>query len=295
MSFDRELNQRVLEVTRILNDYLPKEEGHAKNLITAMNYGMNAGGKRLRPILMMETYRMFGGTEKVIEPFAAAIEMIHTHSLIHDDLPALDNDDFRRGKPTAHRVFGESAAILAGDALLNYAYETALKGVSLTADPIRMVKALQVLAKKTGIDGMLGGQGVDVELTGRSLDETQLDFIYRHKTGALLEAPMMIGAILAGASEEAVDKMERIAAKIGMAFQIRDDILDIISTTNELGKPVHSDDRNQKNTYVALYGMKQAENEVERLSSEAVLEIEEVFGKDHFLNQLVESLVYRKN
>lgn len=303
-----EIKEHVMEVEQIILSYMPKEEGYAKTVLSAMNYTMTAGGKRLRPILMLETYRMFGGDQKVIEPFMAAMEMIHTYSLIHDDLPALDNDDYRRGRKTAHIVYGEDMAILAGDALLNYAYETAAKAYDLLKeetsaekpDPVlyaarldRIVKAFQVLAHKPGIYGMIGGQTADVELTGKILSEEELDYIYKNKTGALIEASMMIGAILAGAKEEEVMQVEQLAGIVGYAFQIQDDILDIEGSAEELGKPLHSDEENGKVTYVTIHGIETAKQDVERMTEEAVRILDGLKVEDSFLRELILSLITR--
>lgn len=288
------MNERVQEIEAVIHKYMPEPAGYAKTVLSAMNYTVDAGGKRLRPMLMQETYRMFGGTEAVIEPFMAAIEMIHTYSLVHDDLPALDNDDYRRGRKTAHIVYGEAMAILAGDALLNYAYETAAKAFTLTNDLESAVKAYTVLTQKPGIYGMIGGQTADVELTGQPLTEEVLEYIYENKTGALIEASMMIGAILAGASTDAVKEIERLAGIVGRAFQIQDDILDIEGNEAELGKPLHSDEENGKVTYVTLHGMIQAKAEVENLSQEAVRILDSFPEENPFLRELILALVHRK-
>lgn len=295
MNFNIELEQKKKEIEDLIADYLPKEEGFAKELAKAMNYSMEAGGKRLRPILMAETYKMFGGESKVIEPFLAAIEMIHTSSLIHDDLPAIDNDEYRRGKKTTHAVYGEAIGVLSGDALLNYAYETACKAFLLEPENQSLGKALSVLTGKTGIYGMLGGQSVDVTNEGKPISREMLDYIYKNKTSALIEASMMVGAILAGAAEDEVDKIESIGNKVGLAFQIRDDILDITSTMEELGKPVFSDEKNHKVTYVTLRGLEQASSDVEVISEEAVRLLDEFSQKNEFLRELVRYLVNRKN
>ena len=266
MNFREELEERTRNAEEVIRKYLPEEEGFSANLIKAMNYSMVAGGKRLRPVLLGEMYKICGGTGKLAEPFMAGIEMIHTHSLIHDDLPAIDNDKYRRGKETTHVVFGESAAILAGDALLNYAYETAFKSFSLAENEEELKKtarALEILGKKTGIYGMLGGQGADVENDGKPLTREMLDYIYVNKTSALIEASLMAGAALAG-MEELTD-VESIGRKIGLAFQIQDDILDVTGNEKELGKPVGSDEKNHKTTYVTLEGMEKAGQEVQEL------------------------------
>ena len=294
MNFQDRLNQKTKDAEEIIRKYLPKEEGFARTMAEAINYSMLAGGKRLRPVLMKETYILFGGTEEVVEPFMAAMEMIHTHSLIHDDLPALDNDEYRRGKKTTHVVYGEAMAILAGDALLNYAYETAARAFSIEPGNERIGKAFQILTGKTGIYGMLGGQCVDVEYEGKTLERERLDFIYRLKTSALIEASMMIGAVLAGASDEKTALLERVAGKVGLAFQIQDDILDVVSTTEMLGKPVGSDKENNKTTYVTLEGIEKAGEDVKRLSDEAIGELDTLEEKNPFLMELLKSLINRK-
>ncbi len=289
------MKERTAQIDAVIHKYMPEPKGYAKTVLEAMNYTMDAGGKRLRPMLMQETYRMFGGNESVIEPFMAAIEMIHTYSLIHDDLPAMDNDDYRRGRKTAHIVYGEAMAILAGDALLNYAYETAAKAFTMTGDLSPVVSAYTILTRKPGIYGMVGGQTADVELTGTPLTEEALNYIYENKTGALMEAAMMIGACLAGASDEEVYQMERLAGIVGRAFQIQDDILDIEGTQEELGKALHSDEENGKVTYVTIHGLAGAKKEVEDLTGAAVRILEGLSRKNPFLQELILSLVHRRN
>lgn len=294
MNFQDKLKEKTGRAEEVIKKYLPKEEGFAKNMAQAMNYSMLAGGKRLRPLLMEETYRLFGGEEKVIEPFMAGMEMIHTHSLIHDDLPAIDNDDYRRGRLTTHKVYGEAMGVLSGAALLNYAYEVMLQALALTEEKERVIKALTLMANKTGIYGMLGGQSVDVENDGKPLTKEMLDYIYRNKTSALIEAAMMTGAILAGAEEKEVEIIGEAAGKIGLAFQIQDDILDVTSTEEELGKPVHSDEKNNKVTYVSLFGIQEASEQVKRLSEEAVSLIRGLHQKNEFLCTLIQELVSRR-
>ena len=293
--FKDEFKKAVAETEAIVYSYLPAEEGHQKTIFEAMNYSMQAGGKRIRPLLMHEVYKMFGGTGKEIEPFMAAIEMIHTSSLIHDDLPCMDNDELRRGKPTTWKVFGYDMAVLAGDALMIFAFETSAKALALGADAAAVVKAMGILAQKTGIYGMIGGQTVDVELTGKPVPREKLDFIYRLKTGALLEASMMIGAVLAGATEEQVNVVESIAADVGLAFQIQDDILDVVSTAEVLGKPVLSDEKNEKTTYVTLEGLEKAKVDVKMISDRACATLQGLPGEKDFLSQLIEMLVHREN
>lgn len=294
MNFQDELAKRTEDAERVIRNFLPAEEGFARTMAEAMNYSMLAGGKRLRPILLQETYRLFGGEGKAVEPFMAGIEMIHTHSLIHDDLPALDNDDYRRGRLTTHRVYGEAMGVLSGVALLNYAYETMFQAFSLTKDPDRVIHALRIMAEKTGIYGMLGGQSVDVENDGTPLEKEMLDYIYRNKTSALIEASMMAGAVLAGAQEKEIAVVEEAAGDIGLAFQIQDDILDVIATDEELGKPVHSDEKNNKVTYVTLFGIKQASEQVELLSERAVTLLKGLNKNNEFLYLLIEKLINRR-
>lgn len=293
--FQEALQTAAAETEQVVYAYLPKEEGYQKTIFEAMNYSVKAGGKRLRPLLMREVYRMFGGCGQEIEPFMAAMEMIHTSSLIHDDLPCMDNDELRRGKPTTWKQYGYDMAVLAGDALMIFAFETAAKALGMGADAARVGKAMEILAAKTGIYGMIGGQTVDVELTGKSVSGEELDFIYKLKTGALLEASMMIGAVLAGASKEDISAVEAIAADVGMAFQIQDDILDVTSSAEVLGKPVLSDEKNQKTTYVTLVGLNKAKDDVRMLSERARMRLRELPGENEFLGQLIEMLVNREN
>lgn len=294
MNFNDEREKKVREIEAILKKYLPEQEGYQQLIMEAMEYNLMAGGKRLRPMLMKETYTMFGGESSVIEPFMAALEMIHTYSLVHDDLPSMDNDDYRRGRKTTHIVYGEGMAVLTGDALLNYAFETAAKAFDMEPEKSLLIgKAMQILGRKAGIYGMIGGQVVDVESAGKKIDQDDITFIYSLKTCALIETAMMVGAVLAGASEEEVQKMEEIAWKVGMAFQIQDDILDVTSTNEVLGKPVHSDEKNEKTTYVTLAGYEKAKEEVERLSIEAIFELENLNKQNPYLKCLIEKLINR--
>ncbi|MDD6798018.1 MAG: polyprenyl synthetase family protein [Clostridia bacterium] len=296
MQFEETLNKKVNEVNNIISAFLPKEETLAKTVIEAMNYSVNAGGKRIRPLIMQETFKMCGGTGSIAEPFMAAIEFIHTYSLVHDDLPAMDNDMYRRGKLTTHAKFGEDMGILAGDGLLNYAYETMINSMSgdgLTFDEIkRTVNAARIIAEKAGIYGMVGGQTLDVYLTGSPMNEEQMDFIFRLKTGALIEASFIAGGILAGVSDNTIEKLEKAGRLVGVAFQIQDDILDVTSTTEILGKPVLSDEKNNKTTYVTLYGMEKAKADVKAFSGQAVELLKET-GDNEFLIELVKYLIHR--
>lgn len=297
VNFQDELKKRTEEIEAVLKSYLPREEGFAKTMAQAMNYSVLAGGKRLRPMLILETSRMFGGEDKLAYPFMAAMEMIHTHSLVHDDLPALDNDDYRRGRLTTHKVYGEAMGVLSGVALLNYAYEVMLTAFDLAEDEkarARVIKALKVMSHKTGLYGMLGGQSVDVENDGKPMSREMINYIYENKTSALIEGSMMAGTILGGASAEEVAVVEKAASGIGLAFQIQDDILDVTSTAEELGKPIHSDEKNHKTTYVTLMGIEKALQQVAELSEEAVKLLEGLNKKNEFLFTLVKELVGRR-
>ncbi len=289
------MNSKVAQIEEILTAYLPRQEGYQSQIMEAMEYSLMAGGKRLRPMLMRETYELFGGQGRLVEPFMAAIEMIHTYSLVHDDLPAMDNDEYRRGRKTTHVVYGEALGILAGDALLNYAFETAATAFSsYPEESLRIGKAMQILGHKAGIYGMIGGQVIDVTSVGKTISKEVLDVIHELKTAALIESSMMIGATLAGASEEDVQKIERIAHNVGLAFQIQDDVLDVISTAEVLGKPVGSDEKNDKMTYVTLMGIDMAKQYVKEISEEAILLLQSFSNRNVFLEELIEKLIYRE-
>ena len=301
MNFEEQLAADVREIEEILKRYLPKEEGYAKTVAEAVNYSVLAGGKRLRPMLLLECCRLFGGREELAAPFMAAIEFIHTYSLVHDDLPCMDNDEYRRGRKTTHAVYGEGMAVLAGDALLNLAFETASSAFSLTENEEelrRAARAMQILSAKSGIGGMIGGQCADTqaeEFPPEKVTQELLLYIHENKTAAMIESPMMIGALLAGAEKEKLEALERIGSKIGLAFQIRDDILDLTSSLEELGKQTGSDLKNHKVTYVSLNGMEQSEKDVRRLSEEALLELKGLTEeRNEFLERLVEDLITRK-
>ena len=299
MNFDMERKEKAEKIEAVIGTYLPKEEGYQKKVEEAMNYSVLAGGKRLRPMLLEETYKMFGGEGRVVEPFMASIEMVHTYSLVHDDLPCMDNDEYRRGRKTTHVVYGEGMAVLAGDGLLNFAFETAIKAFRLAGDEEEMKKiarALGIFAAKAGIYGMIGGQTADIEAENEESEATeeQLLFIHEHKTAALIQSAMMVGAVLAEASEEEVERIEKCAYNIGLAFQIQDDILDVTGSLETLGKETGSDAKNKKMTYVTLWGMEEAKKEVERLSEEA-LAILSSFGRENaFLEELIRRLITRE-
>lgn len=305
---------KVEEIEKILKEFLPKEEGYQKIIMEAMGYSLLAGGKRLRPMLMKETYLLFsdgetktegeegsefneedGQSEKALHAFMAAQEMIHTYSLVHDDLPAMDNDDYRRGRKTTHVVYGEDMGILAGDALLNFAFETAAGAFMAAPDMSgRTMRAFQILGQKAGIYGMIGGQVIDVKETGRAVSKEILDTIYELKTAALIESSMMIGAVLGGAKEDEIKTVEQIAKNLGLAFQIQDDILDVTGTSATLGKPIHSDEKNEKTTYVTLFGVDKAKEIVEEKSRMAVLGLKSLPGDHTYLEQLFWQLIYRE-
>lgn len=303
MSFELEQSKRLSEINDILEGYLPKEEGYYKSVMEAMNYSIRAGGKRIRPMLMLETFRLYNGSHiDILYPFMAAIEMIHTYSLVHDDLPALDNDEYRRGRKTTHIEYGEAMAILAGDGLLTLAFETAAGAYNKVNEAARdaldiyrrIMRAYKVLSIKAGIHGMIGGQVIDIEFVGKSVTKERLDMMYLLKTGGLFEASMMIGAILAGANDEEVDIIEGIAGDIGLAFQIKDDILDVTSSDIILGKPVRSDEKNDKPTYVAIMDLDQAKETVAYVTDRAKKAYESLPYKNEYLKELIIKLINRE-
>ena len=284
-NFKEQLSKETSCIDNIIEKYLPEAKGHAEYIKSAMDYSVEAGGKRIRPMIMLETYKLCNGTnEEELYPFMAALEMIHTYSLVHDDLPAMDNDDYRRGKLTTHKKFGEDFGILAGDGLLNLAYETMLSAIHKAAKTgdaqavLRYSAAADVIANKAGVDGMVGGQS--------------LDYIFRLKTGALIEAAFMAGGIIAGCDENVTKLLEETGYNIGFAFQIKDDILDVTSTQEVLGKPVLSDERNNKTTYVTLYGMEKAEKDTADMSVKA-LETLKTIGHNEYLEDLITMLIHR--
>lgn len=286
-------------IEEMIEAYLPSVEGYQKTVLAAMNYAIQAGGKRLRPMMLRLCYEMFAQEpqEELVRPFMAAMEMIHTYSLVHDDLPAMDNDALRRGLPTVHVKFGEDMAILAGDALLNFAFETACRGFAVKPGDVNVEKAFTVLAKKAGIYGMVGGQVLDVERAGMPMDEGQLAFIYENKTGALIAAACMCGAYLAGAEDVVLAQLEEAAYAVGLAFQVQDDILDLVGNEHVLGKPIHSDDKNHKITYVSLHGMDAAKQYVADMSDKAIHILENIKAWDEGAKsdmiELVKSLINR--
>ena len=315
MNFKEELEKKTGKVEEILTAYLPKPEGFQSKVLEAMAYALSAGGKRLRPLMMAESAALFVEAEEVwrtdgtvvpkpatvraLPVFMAALEFIHTYSLIHDDLPALDNDDYRRGRKTTHVVYGEDIAVIAGDGLLNYAYETASRafGKAVTLDDYQRTEcAMRILGRKAGVYGMVGGQCADLlaEKPESKVTEEMLLYIHRNKTAALIQAAMTIGAVLAGAEEKAVEQLERCAENIGVAFQIQDDILDVVSSQEILGKPVGSDARNHKLTYVTLHGLEDSKKEVKRMSTEAISILRSFEKRNEFLEELIANLIIRE-
>lgn len=294
MNLKEEIEAKKQYIDNELDNLLPSESSYPGILFKAMRYSVFAGGKRLRPILVLAACRMFGGDDKKAAPFACAVEMIHTYSLIHDDLPAIDNDNFRRGRLTNHKAFGENIAILAGDALLSYAFEVMANAVAKNRDEYS-AKALQAIAFGAGINGMVSGQVVDVISEGKKLEKREMDFIHINKTAAMLVASVKAGAYLGGAKQEDVDRLEKAALKLGLAFQIQDDILDMTGTFEELGKPLHSDEKNEKSTYVSMFGLEKSAEIVKELSDDAEGIFKSFGEKGIFLAELTKYLVKRRS
>ena len=315
MNFETELEQKTAAIEPILRRYLPAETGYQSKVAEAMNYSIQAGGKRLRPLLMAESAALFADTsvidaeqdasareafvDRALPLFMAALEMIHNYSLVHDDLPAMDNDEYRRGRKTTHVVYGEGMAVLAGDGLLNYAFETAVRAFEEAETKEELYKAaaaMKILSSKAGINGMIGGQCADLEAEklGDDVTEEMLLYIHEHKTAALIQAAMTIGAVLAGAAQAEIAVLERCAYNIGVAFQIQDDILDVTSSLEVLGKQVGSDEKNHKLTYVAMHGLEESKRQVAKLSEEAVEMLANFPKRNIFLEKLAKQLVYRE-
>lgn len=292
MELKQLLNEKIQFVDKNLKKYLPQELEYPSIIFQAMHYSVFAGGKRLRPIMLLSACQSMGGKIEKAIPFACAIEMIHTYSLIHDDLPAMDNDDYRRGILTSHKKFGEDIAILAGDALLHHSFEV-MANACCEYNELNCVKAMQAIAHGAGVYGMLSGQVVDVISEGKKIEKETLDFIHKNKTAAMIEGALKAGAILADATEKQVEQFRLAGEKIGIAFQIQDDILDVTSTLEELGKPIHSDEKNEKTTYVTLFGIEKSKQIVEQLSSEAIAILESLLPPNDFLIDLTKYLIKR--
>ena len=286
------LKERAAEVDAYLDKYLPVKEKEQKIIYEAMRYSVFAGGKRLRPVLMLETAKMCGGSDEDVMPFACAMEMIHTYSLIHDDLPAMDNDDLRRGRPTSHIKYGEAVAILAGDALLNRAFEVAS---DVQGDAERTLKAIRILSASSGTEGMIGGQVMDMEYEGREITLDALRLMHSRKTGAIIRSSCVIGAVMSGANDDEIAAVDEFAKNLGIAFQIQDDILDVEGTEEELGKPIGSDAEENKNTYVSLLGLERAKELMKEYSAKAKDALKPFGERAEFLTDLTDYLTSRRN
>jgi len=294
--FNNKYRQFVSVIDDALNALAAESDSPQKTVYDAMRYSLLAGGKRLRPVLMLAVCEMLGGKQEDVVPYACAIEMIHTYSLIHDDLPAIDNDDYRRGRLTNHKVYGEAIAILAGDGLLNLAFETMLTHAEHHGSDLkRHVQAMKVIANASGVSGMIGGQVVDIEAEGRDISSELLEYLHRHKTGALIKAPVIAAAILCGADEACIKSLESYAEKIGLAFQIKDDILDVEGSFESLGKSVRKDMQQEKSTFVKLYGLDGAKNKLYSITEEAVNQLAAFGEKAGFLSELAFFIAGRQN
>ncbi|MCF0229321.1 MAG: polyprenyl synthetase family protein [Parasporobacterium sp.] len=300
----RVLQDHVDDINNIIEGFLPVPDGYNSELAEAMRYSVNGGGKRLRPMFMQEVFRMFSeGREEplILHAFMSAIEFIHTYSLIHDDLPAMDNDEYRRGQLTSHVKYGEAAAILAGDALLNHAFEIIFTCIEESEDPedyMAGISAARVLSSKAGMSGMIGGQYIDVYSEKHpdfTVDKDVLNYIYRNKTSALIEAAFMAGAIIGGAADIEISVVEKMATYIGLAFQIQDDILDVEGDSSVLGKPVGSDEKNDRQTFVSLYGLEKAREAVRTYTDRALEIFDKLRHKNVFLRELIILLISREN
>lgn len=270
-------------------------EGTPRELYEAMAYSFFAGGKRIRPVILLASYSLFHQDCTAALPFALALEQIHTYSLIHDDLPAMDNDDLRRGRPTCHKVYGEALALLAGDGLLNSAFETASTAISEdTANPLNGVRALALLAQAAGSSGMIGGQVLDMAYESRAANAREMEQMYAQKTGALLYTASTAGAILAGASETDISKLKQYGTLLGVAFQIKDDMLDVTGSAAELGKNPGSDDKNHKSTYVSVYGLEKCKALLSQYTERAVEKVSGIEGSG-FLCELARYMENREN
>ena len=293
MDLKQEMKERCAYIEQALEQAVPEQKDFPPVIFEAMRYSLLAGGKRLRPMMVLAACEAVGGKKEDALPFACALEMIHTYSLIHDDLPAMDNDDYRRGRLTNHKVFGEDMAILAGDGLLHHAMETMADACVKNPTP-QTTGAMKAIAHGAGVEGMLVGQVVDVFMEGKPLDIETLDFIHLHKTAAMIRGALQAGAICGGADEKTVAAFALAGEKIGIAFQILDDILDVTSTDEELGKPVHSDEKNNKVTYVTLFGIEEASRQVELLSEKAIKLLKSLNKNNEFLYLLIEKLINRR-
>ena len=287
MDFTARLDKWNVIINNALDDYLAISDGPGSDIYKAMKYSLMAGGKRLRPVLALAVSEMLDGDKNDVLPYACAIEMIHTYSLIHDDLPAMDNDDYRRGIPTNHKVFGEATAILAGDGLLNKAFELMLNStVSAPDKREEHLKAMQLIARCAGAEGMIRGQMIDLESENSVISGEVLEFMHKCKTGALIKAPVLAGALISGASKEEYDQLEKYAESIGLAFQIKDDIMDVSSSLDQMGKASGRDAAENKSTYVTLFGVEEAERMLDKVIYTAVESLNYFGDKAEFLKSL---------
>ena len=290
--FKKELALKAEKINSLFIDAIPYNDSDFARVKEAMLYSLQIGGKRIRPVLMTEFYKLCGGSEEGIYNFAIALEMIHTYSLIHDDLPCMDNDDFRRGKPSCHKAFDEATAVLAGDGLLTEAFALASRAKGIA--PENMVKAIGVLAECAGVSGMIGGQIIDIQNEGKQLSVETLKKLYSLKTSALIKAAAKIGCILAGAEDKCL-YAEKYAENVGLAFQIVDDILDFCGDEALLGKPVGSDEKNNKCTFVTLCGIEESRKVVNRLTIEAKSCVDKIGTNGEFLKDMADYLAIRDN
>ena len=296
MNFKDQLEEYVVLVNEYLDKYVVEKDLPEKSIYSAMRYSLLAGGKRLRPVLSLAVCDMLGGRREDVLPFACAVEMIHTYSLIHDDLPAMDNDDYRRGRLTNHKVYGEALAILAGDGLLNLAFELLLESILKSNENRDLkIRAAAIIAKASGVEGMIAGQVIDLESENIKIPSDILDRMHRCKTGALIKAPVVSSAVLCGADEDSVKKLECFAQNLGLAFQIKDDILDVEGSLEKLGKKTGSDAQNEKSTYVSLYGLENSKNMLNEITEKAVIILKDFGEKAVFLEELAKYLVNRDN
>lgn len=281
-------------IDEYLDNYFIARDGENKLIYDAMAYSLNIGGKRIRPIIMMLTYNLYKEDFKHILPMAAAIEMIHTYSLIHDDLPCMDNDDLRRGKPTSHKVFGEAMAVLAGDGLLNEAFSIMID-YSLSDKRLEALKATKVITDAAGGNGMIGGQVVDIINEGKSISESTLKYMHEKKTGELIKAAIVAGAILGDATEDDIDTLRDYGYKLGLAFQIKDDLLDVLGSTEKLGKKVKSDENNNKTNFITVYGIEKSEELCKEITAECLALLEKLNRDTSKLKELTLELLHRES
>lgn len=293
MDFYKEFEEKIIEVNKSLEKFIEEKDNPQATIYKAMNYSLHAGGKRIRPVILISVAELLGASRENVMPFACAIEMIHTYSLIHDDLPCMDNDDLRRGKPTNHKVYGDALAVLAGDALLNKAFEVILKNSQVS--PNMTLVALREIADASGTEGMIGGQVIDIESENKQIDAVTLMTLHLHKTAALIMASAKVGALLGGGSREDLINFEEFARYLGIAFQIKDDILDVCGEVEKLGKKTGVDDEKNKSTFVRIYGLEQSEKLLSDYTQKAIDSLSSYGEKSEFLSELAKFLLNREN